>query len=262
MLRYLRLFGHFVRFAASRALMFRLDFFFRVFMDALWYGQYLAYFSVILLHTDLFGGWNRDQVFVFTASVFVVDALQMTLFSNNSWQLPISINRGDLDYHLVRPVSTLFFVSLRDFAANSLLNLVMALALLVFAIARYPDPLGAGRILVFSALLLLGLFIHYCVQMAFTIPVFWLHTGNGVRDLFWSLDSCTARPAGVWTGWVRRTLVSVLPLGVVVSFPVRGLLGGVTAGLVLHMLAVAVGGFLFLLWFWRRGLRVYASASS
>ena len=42
------------------------------------------------------------------------------------WWLPMLINRGDLDYYLVRPVSTLFFVSFRDFAANSFVNLVIA----------------------------------------------------------------------------------------------------------------------------------------
>ena len=262
MRRYLRLFGHFVRFSMSRALQFRFDFFFRVFMDALWYGHYLVFFSVIFLHTDLLGGWTRDQVLVFTASVFVVDALQMTLISNNTWQLTLAVNRGDLDYHLVRPVSTLFFVSLRDFAANSLFNLAMAIALLVYALARYPAPLNPSTVLAYSALLLVGFFIHYCLQMLFVVPVFWMHTGSGLRDLFWSMDAYTARPVGVWTGWIRRTLVSILPFSVIISFPVRALFDGSILPSALHMLAVAVGAFLVLLWAWSRGLRAYASASS
>ena len=32
--------------------------------------------------------------------------------------MPLAINRGELDYHLIRPVSPLFMLSLRDFAAN------------------------------------------------------------------------------------------------------------------------------------------------
>src|SRR5439155_7251486 len=119
----------------------------------------------------------------------------------------------------------------RDFAANSFLNFWMALAILVWALARYPAPLGAWAVLAYAGLLLVGLFIHYCLQMAFTIPVFWLHTAGGLRDVFWSLDSYTARPVGIWTGWVRRILVSVVPLGVVVSFPVRALFEGLTASL-------------------------------
>ena len=45
----------------------------------------------------------------------VADAIHMTVFSNNMWWFPIFINRGDLDYYLIRPVSSLFFLSLRDY---------------------------------------------------------------------------------------------------------------------------------------------------
>lgn len=60
----------------------------------------------------------------------------MTLFSNNLWWLSTYVNRGDLDYYLVRPVSSLFFVSLRDFAANSFVNLLMACSLLAWTITN------------------------------------------------------------------------------------------------------------------------------
>ena len=49
-------------------------------------------------------GWDVHQVRVFTGTLFVVDALQMTFVANGMWTLPQTINRGDLDYHLVRPV--------------------------------------------------------------------------------------------------------------------------------------------------------------
>jgi ABC-2 type transport system permease protein len=186
----------------------------------------------------------------------------MTLFSNNLWHLPGLVNKGDLDYHLVRPVSTLFFVSLRDFAANSFLNLVLAVGILVWAFSVHPEPLPFPRVALYAALLPVSLLIHYCCQMLFLLPVFWLHSGNGLRDLYWSLDTYVARPEGVFTGWVRRILVSLLPLALVVSFPVRALVGPEPLRVVLHMLVVAAGAFGVLLFVWRRGLRAYASASS
>ena len=117
--RYLRLYGYFLQFSFSRALEFRLDFFFRIGMDILWNVTYVAFFTVLFLHTGMLGGWNYDQVLVFMGALFVADALMMTVFANNMWWLPVFVNRGDLDYHLVRPVSSLFFLSLRDFAARA-----------------------------------------------------------------------------------------------------------------------------------------------
>jgi ABC-2 type transport system permease protein len=262
MLRYLRLYGAFLRFAFGRAVQFRLDFFFRVFMDVLWYAQYLFFFDVLYAHTPTVGGWTREQGFVFTGALFVVDALQMTVFANSLWAVPTLINGGDLDYHLVRPVSSLFMASLRDFAVNSFVNLLMAVGVLVYALASYSQPLPAAHVALFALLLLAGVLVHYVLHMLSVIPVFWTQSGTGFRELFWTFDPAMARPVDVYRGWMRRVLTTVLPLGVIVSFPCRVLFEGPSLSLVAHVLAVTAIGLGVVALLWRRGLRVYGSASS
>jgi viologen exporter family transport system permease protein len=262
MARYARLYLRFLQFSFAKALQFRLDFFFRVLMDAVWYAMHLAFFAVLYGHTATLGGWTRQQAFVFIAGVFVADGIYMTVFSNNMWWFPFFVNRGDLDYYLVRPVSSLWFVSLRDFAANSFLNLLLAFGVLGWALASYGGPLPLDRVLVYAVLLLLGVFIYYAIHMVFLIPVFWLHTAHGLREIYFSLSIFAHRPHGIFTGWMRRVLTSILPFALVVSFPTRALFEGVTTGLVVHMAAVSAGLLVVLVWLWRRGLRAYASASS
>jgi ABC-2 type transport system permease protein len=261
-MRYLRLYLHFLRFSFSRAMEFRVDFFFRVLMDGLWYAVHLAYFAVLFRFTGGLGGWNYDQVLIFAASMFLMDALQMTFFSNNFWWFPMLVNRGDLDYYLLRPVSPLFFVSLREFAANSFLNLLLAVGILVWALARYPDPLGAGRIALYSLLLVAGVYLFYLLSMVFLIPVFWLQSRTGIREVFWSLERFGLRPHGIYRGWTRWVLVTLLPFAFLCSYPCMVLFEGPTALLLLHTAAVLAGVTFVMVWMWRRGLRSYASASS
>ncbi|MHC4937430.1 MAG: ABC transporter permease [Planctomycetota bacterium] len=262
MRRYLRLYGYFLRFSFSRAMEFRIDFFFRIGMDIFWNAMYLSFFTVIFLHTGMLGGWNYDQVLVFAGALFVSDAINMTVFSNNMWWFPIYVNKGDLDYHLVRPVSSLFMLSLREFAANSFINLLIAIGILAWALARYPEPLSGGVIGLFVALILLGAFINYTVGMIFNIPVFWLHSAEGVRHLYWSLGSTSGRPHRIYRGIVLKILTTVLPFALVASYPVDSLFSGKPAWTLLHMVAVAVCTFVAMNLFWRAGLRAYASASS
>ena len=260
--RYVRLYLNFLRFSWSKALEFRLDFFFRVGMDVVWYATNLAFFDILFRHTQTLGGWNHDQVLVFIAGVFVADAVHMTLFSNNMWWFPILVNRGDLDYYLVRPVSSLFFLSLREFAANSFLNLIMAVGILVWALTRYPDPVAPGALAAYLSFLALGIFLHYVLHMVFLIPVFWLHNAHGLREVFFDLDRFTTRPHGIFRGFVYRLITTILPFALIVSFPTQMLFEGAQPGWMLYMLVVASVAFAFLVWFWRRGLRAYASASS
>ncbi|MCA8920788.1 MAG: ABC-2 family transporter protein [Planctomycetes bacterium] len=262
MTRYLRLYASFLRFSFSRSLEFRLDFFFRVGMDALWYAVHLVFFGVLFQHTGALGGWNLDQVLVFAAALFFVDAIYMTVFSNNMWMLPILINRGDLDYYLVRPVSPLFFLSVRDFAANSFLNLVLAVSILAWALLRYPEPLPLLSVAAFGVLLLLGALLTYTMGMLFTIPIFWLHSKSGLREVGWSLGRLGARPHRIYTGWTRTLLLTLLPYAFVASYPVYVLFNGPSWQALAHTAAVVGGAFTLMVLFWRQGLRAYSSASS
>jgi len=261
-MRYLRLYLYFLRFSFSKAMEFRVDFFFRVGMDAFWYAIHLAFFTVLFVHIGVLGGWTWDQVLVFAAAMFFVDAVQMTVFSNNMWWLPFLVNRGDMDYYLVRPVNTLFFVSLREFAANSFLNLLLATGILAWALGRYPAPLPAGRVTLFVALLFGGAFLTYVMTMIFIIPVFWLQSRAGLREIGWTVNRFGSRPHRIYTGWMRRVLMSVLPYAFVASTPCVALFEGPDGVFLLHTAAVLGGSFLLMLALWHTALKSYTSASS
>jgi ABC-2 type transport system permease protein len=210
----------------------------------------------------MLGGWDFDQVLVFISGFFLVDAIHMTVYANNMWWLPIFVNRGDLDYYLVRPVSSLFFLSLRDFAANSFLNLLVAAGIVGWALASYPGELGAGRVAVFLLLIVNGAFLYYLIHICFLIPVFWLHSARGLGELFFAVEKFMERPERIFHGYVRRILVTVLPFSLIASVPAEALFEGLSGEVLLHVTTVTGAGVLFLVMFWRRALRAYSSASS
>lgn len=260
-MRYLRLYLYFLRFSFSRAAEFRLDFYFRVVMDCIYYAVNIAFFGIIYGQTELVGGWTAEQAYVFVCGFLFVDAVNMTFFANNMWLLPMLINKGDLDYYLVRPVSSLFFVSLRDFAANSFLNLAIAGGLVAWSLWNL-GGLTAGGTLLYVIFLLNGVYVVYLLRLIFITPVFWLHSSRGLDELNWTLERFSERPHQIYSGWLRRFLVTLLPYAFLSSIPSHVLFGGLTPELLLHTLAVTGGLTAFALWFWRRGLRAYSSASS
>ena len=247
---------------SARALEFRIDFFFRFAMDLMWYIVQLAFFEVLFLQASHIAGWEHDAIRVFVGVMFVSDAIHMTVFANNMWWLPLFVNRGELDYYLVRPVSSMFMLSLREFAANSFMNLLIAIGILVTMMGRYPDPIAPTRILVFVAMLGVGNLIFYLLNLAFLIPVFWMHNGAGLREVWFGLGRWSERPDDIFTHGARRILLTVLPLGLVMSYPTRILIEDDPWPRVAHMLIVAALLTAFVIWFWRRGVRAYSSASS
>ncbi|MCB2154654.1 ABC-2 family transporter protein [bacterium] len=262
MTRYLRLYAYFVQFSFSRAMEFRVDFTFRIFMDSIFYVVQFAFFGVLYRHIAELGGWNWDQVVVFVAGFLFTDAVNMTFFSNNLWHLPQMINQGDVDYYLVRPVSSLFFLSMRDLAANSFVNLIIASGILVWALMRYPGELSFFTIFVYLLMLLAGNILYAIIQLIFLIPTFWFHSHFGLREVFFNVQRYMERPDQIFYGFVHRLLISILPFALIISYPTHILFTGVTVTRILHIVAVLIGMFAFLVWFWNKGLRAYSSASS
>jgi len=260
--RYLRLYLHFLRFSFSKALEFRLDFTFKIFMDCVFYAVHLGFFKVLFLSTPTVAGWDESQTLLFVASYLLIDALHMTVFASNMWWLPFYVNRGDFDSYLVRPVSTLFFVSLREFSANSFVNLLIAISIFTYYLANLSTSYTVWQLLGYLALILNGWLLYYATQMIFIIPVFWTQSGRGFNDFFFSMGIASERPDLVYRGWLRWLLTLVLPFALICSFPARLFFGPADETTLWHLISVTVVVWAFMLWLWRKGLRAYSSASS
>jgi ABC-2 type transport system permease protein len=198
----------------------------------------------------------------FVASYLLVDAINMTIFSTNMWWLPHYINRGDLDYYLIRPVSPLFFLSLSEFAANSFVNLIIALGFFIFSIATYSLPWDLLGLLALITLLINGVLVHYCIQMIMILPVFWTQSSRGFVDLFYTLGLAMERPDRIFKGWLRVLFTVILPFALIASFPVKVFIEGFETGIIIHISIVSVALWIVMLSIWRWGLRIYSSASS
>ena len=262
MLRYLRLYLSFVRFSISRAVEFRLDFFCRILMDLVFYAVNIAFFKVLFLQISDLGGWNQEQVMVFVASYLVADAIQMTIFANNVWVIPTMINRGDLDYYLVRPVSSLFFMGLRDIAVSSLINLICAFSILLWALSAYAGPLGIMQLCVFALTLINGAFIYFLIGLVFVLPSFWTHSARGFTHAFFATNQLFEKPYTIFRGLTRVLLTTALPYSLMASFPARIIFEGISLEVLLHLTLVTSLLFAAIVVLWNRGLRVYSSASS
>lgn len=262
MFRYLRLYLHFLRFSISRILEFRVDFTFRILMDAIYYLINILFFKVLFLHTSSLGGLQKDQILIFVGSYLIVDAVDMIFLGNNLWWLPTFVQKGDLDYYLIRPISSRFFVSFRDIAANSVLNLFMAISIFIVGVSEYQSTISLFSYITYAALMLLSFILLYNIRMLFIIPVFWFHSNRGFNDIFFSLRKTMERPSGIFTGFIKKVLVTFLPFSLVISYPVNVLFNGFVMSNFLYFFAIVVISNIVIHYFWNWGLRNYSSASS
>jgi len=234
----------------------------RIFMDVFYYAAAIGFYKLIFHQTGDLVGWSESEAMVFVGLYLLLDAIQMVCIANNSWWFPAIIQRGDLDYYLVRPVSTLFFISVRDIGIASVVNVLLALGILVWAVGNLPYSIGVAQLTLSLVLLLNGVFLFYCLRWLSILPVFWSQTGRGLDNLFWQMNDLMQRPDAIYRGMFRIILVTVIPFALMASFPARIAVEGVSWGIILHALCASIWMFMLLLFVWRRGLKIYSSASS
>jgi ABC-2 type transport system permease protein len=245
-----------------QAMQFRFDFFFRIAMDCIFYIVNVLFYSVLFTHTGGLAGWTEAQVMIFVSGFLLMDAIQMTVISNGTWMIPNLVNKGELDYYLLRPISSLFFLTTRDFAFNSFVNILVAVGIMIWAFSLGTVSYPLYKIMLYVFLVLNGTYLFFLCRILTLTPVFWTHSGRGLEMIFWTLDKFAERPDGIFTGWVRKILISVMPFALISSFPARALFEDnpwriasycVGVVLVIHFITMRV---------WNLGLRHYSSASS
>ena len=199
---------------------------------------------------------------VFVATYLTVDAVYLIIFGDNVFALPQLVIRGDLDYYLLRPVASLFFLSTREIATSAVVNLLVALAILLWAFNDYPGGTNPGRFILFFLALFGGTFLYFCLRIFLVLPVFWLHSLRGFEGTTLTMDQFKERPDVIFKGWIRRILTTVLPYSLIASYPVRILFDPGPLTYVTHIFGVSIMFLCILCLYWRGALRVYSSASS
>ena len=89
-----------------------------------------------------------------------------------------------------------------------------------------------------------------------------VNSARGFDELGYSITKLAERPDQIYTGWVRRALLTVVPLAFIVSVPARVFFEGLTLETLASAVAIVLAGFALVVWFWSRALAVYSSASS
>ncbi len=262
MMRYLRLYKHFVKFSLMQAMQFRFDFFFKIAMDCIFYIVNILFYKILFAHTGGLAGWSEPQVMIFLAGFLMVDAIQMTVISSGCWMIPGLVNKGELDYYLLRPVSSLFFLSTRSFAFDSFINVLVAAGILVWAFVTSPVTYPLYKILIFLFLTLNGTYLFFQMRIIALAPIFWTHSGRGLEMIYWTLTKFGERPDGIFKGVMRLVLVSIMPFAIMSSFPARALFQENTWEVAGYCVAVVLVLHFVMVKIWNFGLKSYSSASS
>lgn len=262
MLRYLRLFGRFVRSELQYEMAYRLNLAIEILEVVVVIGTSVGAVLVIYGYADALNGWTLPRMLALLGVYYIVQGASELVVNPSMEKLIEHVRLGTLDFTLLKPASSQFLVSVRHVRVAQLSQLLLGFVVLGLAVARLEEGVSAWDAFAFTVALACGLLLIYALVLVLSTTAFWFVRVENVLTIFWAFMDAGRFPIDFYPGWLRLTLSSLVPIGVAVTLPAQAISGRLDPlGLAL-MVAGAAAATAFAAWFWRLGLRSYTGASA
>ncbi|MDX7999328.1 hypothetical protein FE394_08955 [Xenorhabdus sp. Reich] len=207
------------------------------------------------------GGWSYYQMVALLGVTLIIESLIDSWLFPSVHSLSDYIRRGDLDFIIIRPVDTQFFISFHRFNIWDGANFIVGYAVVLLAMFQQ-DALTILNFLKFNFALLLGTCIFYSLFMCSNLIAFWFTKVSDVWVICYSLMDIGRFPVSAYPGALRFLLSFALPIFFISNVPAQAALGLVSMKTLLLAFIYAIGALVFTRFFWLKAISKYSSASS
>jgi ABC-2 type transport system permease protein len=215
----------------------------------------------IFRFTDNLAGYTQNQLLLFLLTFNFIDVSTSLLF-RGVYEFNLDVQRGNFDFALSKPANSLFMVLSKIVDFLDLIFLIPIVYLLFYVIAKLPEYLTVFNILTYIVFLTLGFLIALSMHIiSAAITVLTIESQSSIW-LYRDLLTFGRFPTDIYSPKIKFLLTYIMPVTVMVSFPVQAFLGVLTPAMMLAAFTVTGIFFFGSILLWKSSLRKYSSASS
>jgi ABC-2 type transport system permease protein len=259
--RYLQVLGVFWRTSLLSELEYRLNFLLAVLSSL---GHVLGNtFGLSLFYTGRgsLGGWPFHEALLVMGLCTILQGFNRTLLSPNLARIVEHMRTGTLDFVLLKPIDSQFWLSTRRISPWGLPDISFGAGIVLYAAHRLGLPLS--NLAWALGPLLLGALIQYSLWFILASISIWYVKIHNVTEVLNALLAAGRYPIDALPrGAYRFVFTFIVPVALLTTVPARVALGKPQGAALLVALGFAAGAFLASRYFWRFALRYYTSASS
>jgi ABC-2 type transport system permease protein len=261
-MNYIRLLAAFFWVSVTSELAYRVNFVWQLFQSFLSLGVSLAGLGVIFSYTDTLGGWRPDEILALIGVYFLVGGIIGLVIQPGMEQFIESVRDGTLDFTLTKPEDAQLTTSIKRIEIWKSIDILLGLVVLVIALIRLGENLGAWQAGAFVLMLIMGGVIVYSFFLILATLSFWLVRVENILMIFQSMYEAGRWPISLYPGWLRYGLTFIIPVAFATTVPAEALTGRLNWQTLLGAVLLAVFLFAASRAFWQVGLRRYSGASA
>ncbi len=207
-----------------------------------------------------FSGWSWTEALIVLGLFTLLQGFAATFLSPNLSRIVRHVQQGTLDFVLLKPISSQFWLSTRTISPWGLPDI--AFGLLIIGYAGTQLGLAPRNYLLGLLPLLAGFLSLYSLWFILGATSIWFVKVYNVTEVLRGLLEAGRYPIVAYPAAYRAFFTFVVPVAFLTTIPAQFLLGRAEGYWLAIAAGLSVGLFLLSQAFWRFALRFYTSASS
>lgn len=262
MKQYLKLYKSFVRVNLMKSLAYRKNFLLGMFLVSVESITVLISVTIVFNHIGSIAGWSLDDMLVLTGVFMMTHSLAWIFFKGGVNQLDSIINKGDLDWLLVKPVDPQFLITVHRIDLEDAARSLVGIAVMAYGLQHAPVFQTLIMLPVFLLMLLCGQVVLYAITLTVKSISFKSIQGWATNSIFWRFHDLARYPTDIYSGTIRIIYTYIFPLIFIATVPAKTLTGKFNLWLLAGAFAAAGISFAVARLVWKAALKTYSSASS
>lgn len=207
-----------------------------------------------------FSGWSWEAALVVLGIFTLLQGFSATFLASNLNRIVRHVQEGTLDFILLKPIRSQFWLSTHTLSPWGLPDLVFGSIIIGYAGKRL--GVGINDYLLGVLPLLFSLVILYSLWFMLGSTTIWFVKIYNVTEVLRGFLEAGRYPIAAYPTAYRFFFTFVIPVAFLTTVPAQALLGRSEISWLIGAAILAVALFSVSTWFWRFALRFYTSASS
>jgi ABC-2 type transport system permease protein len=207
-----------------------------------------------------FAGWRWEEALIVVGVFTLLEGFSSTFLAPNLNRIVRHVQEGTLDFVLLKPISSQFWLSTHTISPWGIPDLIFGLITILYAGTR----LGLTPTAYLASLvpLTFGLAVLYSLWFILGATSIWFVKIYNVTEVLRGLLEAGRYPMVAYPATYRFFFTFVVPVAFLTTIPTETMLGRSEWGWTLGAGVLAIALLFAARFFWRFALRFYTSASS
>jgi len=218
--------------------------------------------SIFFQNNAYIGGWKFEQALIIQAIYTILNGITNTWFNPNLTEIVKHIREGTLDFVLLKPIDSQFFISLKKIYPSGFLEIMLGFLLLFFCIKINQINLNLSFLTLSLITISCSICILYSLWLFISTTTIWfVKTWNAIEVLR-SFLYIGRFPLNSFSFSLRIFFSVFIPIAFITTIPSEVFLGLSVLWKILLEVIVATVFFITSRKFWLFAIKFYSSASS